>query len=291
VVYYSYMALPIASGFQIGVDNALIQVPQNYTVPANPPTPHNPPNLGDTPNPNGTTKDSVTLYVSAIKGFNHALTISYFIRKIDFRVNSDTTTLPVDDYTLVPADGDALPLRIGTDVTNLTTVSAPVWDGINFGWHGPITASDDITLLTLYPNASNSLNTYVAQNYVTLWINPNTTGGGINPAHPPAYQVNLYAADITDPHATNTCASCSFTLVVLPSINTYGLGVYETSYINSVSLKPSGANSYDLYYAWYPLEPKVSAPADFTVTYDTFHSPIFNDDSGGGGSLFGLVGS
>lgn len=271
----------------------MIQVPQNYTVPANPPSLHNPPYGADVVNPNGTTKDSVTLYISAIKGFDHPLTISYFILKIDARVNSDTTTLPVDDYTTVPADGVALPLEIGTSAANMTFAGA--WDNVNFGWPGTILAPGGGPLI-LTPNKvvlgiyQNPLNTYSPYNYVTLWINPTTTGGSINSAHPPSYQVTIYATDTTV--TPNTYASCSFTLVVMPSVQTYGLGVFEVdadgNYTNSISLPKNGGPT-DLYFQWYPLEPALPADAELTpitVSFNIFNSTIFDETA----SMFGKEG-
>lgn len=278
----------------------MLQVPQNYTVPANPPTLHNPPISSDpAPNANGTVKDSITVFVSAILGYNTPLSISYFIRRLDQTVDP---SMPSEDQTLLPAYGDTtLPLRIGTDIINLDA-NAPTWVIVNsgtstsasgntltdsghtwvvnayvglwllmtsgpasgqylqivsntthtltlsgsfsptptlgggdtyqvtpLGWSGYIGNQDDNPLdyLTLTPNKvvggvyQNPLYTYAPFNYVTLFINPHTIGGAIDPNHPPSYQVNLYAFDIYQ----NVYAACSFTLVVLPSTATYGLGV------------------------------------------------------------------
>jgi hypothetical protein len=286
----------IATEYQIGIDNALIQVPQNYTVPANPPALHNPPLSTDTMNVNGVTKDSVTIYVSAIHDFSNPLLISFFVRRIDkvFQLTSNITynsipnttsmtvtsvygfnvtdtvqldsiselnptsvistitqitanvitvagnipsdlgtsaftitdlTTSVDpaldtlDETTVPVDGDALPLQIGTSATNM---QSGVWNATYKGWAGYINNAPNTGALYLTPNASNALSTYTPQNYITLWLNPNNTGGAIDPNHPPSYQVNLFALDTI----TNTYASCNFTLVVLPSVASYGLGVF-----------------------------------------------------------------
>jgi len=206
----------LASDYQIGVDNALIQVPQNYTVPANPPSEPNPPSstLQSTKNAQTTTtKDSVTIYVSAIKGFNNPLTMSFFIKKIDTTVDPN---LSPADATTVPTDGAPLPILIGS--THLNWVQG-VWDGTNEGWKATLP-------FMLTPNVSNSLNTYVATNFQTLWINPQNTGGKISPNHPPSYQVNIYAHD----PLTNSFAACSFTLVVSQSAAQYGLGVYEVTH-------------------------------------------------------------
>lgn len=257
------MAANISTVFQIGTDNALIQAPQNYMVPANPPSTPNPPTSTSilTKTSTTTTSDTVTIYVSAIKGFNNPLALSFFIRKIDTRVDG---TLAPADATTIPADGDALPITIGTAPDNMVS---GVWDGVNLGWKGKIWMDAAHTVqATLTPNVGNALNTYASQAYRTLWINAQTTGSLINPNHPPSYQVNLYAFDTI----TNTYAACSFTLVVAPSLVNYGLGVkcidlLNTTFINSVSVTPSGYA--DFAFHFYPLEPTYLNPADVTVTY------------------------
>ena len=279
----------LSSVFQIGVDNAMIQVPQNYTVPANPPSEPNPPDsvLVATNTTNTTPKDSVTLYVGAIQGFAHLLTITFFVQALQlfqqiativsytapngtFTIPSSSGLLVGDSVTVsspdgtVSADGvistvssstiivvyfsDGLPVSlqtapvvitdntqgdpnmapvdstiapwvgsIGSTHNDWVTSSSSNFDPVNDGWIGTLP-------FTLTPNVSNSLNTYVAQNYKTLWINPQGTGGIINPNHPPSYIVTIYA---TDP-ITNTYAACNFTLVVGPSFANYGIGVTET---------------------------------------------------------------
>lgn len=257
----------LSSIFQIGIDNALIQVPQNYLVPTNPPSPHNPPNSGEVPNPNGATKDSVTLYVSAIQGFNNPLSISFFIRKIDQRVGG--TALPVTDRTTTPADGAPLSIEIGTDAVS-TNLQTGIWDGTNFGWKNTIIGPDDVHQLVMTPNINNALNTYVATNYRTLFINPQGTGGTINPQHPPSYQINIYAYD----PITNTYASCSFTLVVLPSIQYYGLGTFLTDahgnplYVNNGTLTIMYGKFLNMYIQYYPLEATtpLTNPAQINTT-------------------------
>lgn len=264
------MASPtLASDFQIGVDNALIQVPQYYTVPANPPAEPNPPDgLSLVTNiAKSTTKDTVTIYVSAIKGFNHTLTMSVFIQRIDLSVDP---LLPPSDVTTAPADQ----LLIGQSHTNML---ACVYDPVDNGWKQTF-------LWFLIPNVSNSLNTYVATNFRTLWINPQGTGGNIDPNHPPSYLVNIYAVD----PISNTYAACSFTLVVLPSVVNYGLGVIETikdknaslNIGNSVSLQKNNGTSADIYFNFYPFESTSlipnRAPADVTVSIEYYKSPIID---------------
>jgi len=282
------MALPpptVSNVFWIGVDNALIQVPQNYTVPANPPSTPNPPvnttmetdstttgttatvchdtgvtwvvnhwvayylnytsgpaagqtrailsntahtittnAFSSTPNDSGdvfkilyatptiggttTTKDSVTVYVSAIKGFNNPLTLSFFLQKIDSSVDPNMSSINATTATWVG--------KIGSAPTAWTTGTfTPLASGES-GWKGLLSS-------TLVPNAGNALNTYTTQNYQTLFVNPENTGNVINPTLPPSYKVNIFAYD----SITNTYAVCDFTLVVLPSIATYGLGVLQ----------------------------------------------------------------
>ena len=265
----------LSSIFQIGTDNALITAPQKYTIPANPPSQPNPPtSLTTTVNETSTssTSDSVTLYASAIQGFANPLYLSFFIRKIDSTIDPN---LPPADSTTVPADGDPLPIEIGTTSSNLVG-NTGTWDGTYKGWKGKIWMDDAHTQqATLTPNASNSLNTYIAQNFRTLWINAQTTGGAISPNHPPSYQVNIYALDTI----SNTYTACSFTLVVQPSLVNYGLGVYcvdttGKTFINSVAIVPSGST--DVFFQFYPLEPTYIQPADINITIDTFASPIID---------------
>jgi hypothetical protein len=217
------MATPptVATDFQIGVDNAMIQVPQNYTVPANPPATPNPPTLlvQPTNTTTTTTKDSVTIYVSAIKGFTNLLTMSFFIQRIDTSVDPDLPS-PLDATTALWQG------EIGDGLTWATST----YDSVEDGWKGSFSIGAGAWYLR--PNGDstvNSLNLYEAQNYRTLWINPQSTGGAINPNHPPSYEVNIYAFD----PITNTVAACSFTLVVLPSVASYGLGVMETLFVST----------------------------------------------------------
>lgn len=217
--------------FKIGVDNALIQVPQNYTVPANPPSEPNPPDNLATPTENTqstTTSDSVTVFVSAIKNFSAPLTMSMVIQPMTSELAAEL------DFTLSPLDSTIAPWlgQIGSTSTNWLSASqmTPTSDGT--GTQGPLP-------FVLQPNLSNSLNTYVASNFKTLWINPGLTGGAINPNHPPSYLVSIFAFD----PLSNTYAACNFTLVVVPSVANYGLGVYskaqvgdDFTYINSVTL-------------------------------------------------------
>jgi hypothetical protein len=238
----------ISNVFQIGVDNAMITVPQNYTVPANPPSTPCPPTLVSQPTntQTTTTKDIVTIYVSAIKGFHGTLTMSYYVTRIDTYVDPD---LPSEDATTALWQG-----KIGDGLTWVTGVP----------WVNPLEPLDNGWVGTfgwkLQPNSGNSLNTYVATNYRTLWINPLDTGGLIDPTHPPSYQVNIFAEDTTDP-LHPTYAACSFTLVVLPSVADYGIGVTETIltngkklFGNSVTLPEGGAGFATLYFDFYPLE-------------------------------------
>src|SRR5208282_5753850 len=91
----------ISTLFQLGVDNAMIQVPQNYTVPSNPPSEPNPPNNLAVPTNNlqtTNTSDSVTIYLSAIKGFSKPLSMSVLIQPM-------TTSLAASlGFTLSPLD-------------------------------------------------------------------------------------------------------------------------------------------------------------------------------------------
>jgi hypothetical protein len=149
---------------------------------------------------------------------------------------------------------------------------------------------------TLIPNAGSALSTYAAQNYQTLWINPQTTGGIIDPNHPPSYLVSIYAVD----PITNTYASCSFTLVILPSVAEYGLGVSEVIYGvdgfvfgNSVQLLSDGysktpKNSATVNFNFYPLESTTlvpnKAPAPVTISLNYFNAGtsaggIIDDDN------------
>jgi len=248
------MVAPVISNvFQIGVDNAMITVPQNYMVPANPPCTPSPPTDSSQPTDtqNTTTKDSVTIYLSAIKGFDLPLQMSYYITRIDTYVDPN---LPSEDATTAEWEG-----VIGSSPTDLSTGTpwTNLLEPLDNGWTGLFT-------WTLQANSGNALNTYVARNFRTLWINPRKTGGLINPNHPPSYQVNIFATDI--PTTPNTYAACSFTLVVLPSVADYGLGVTETIlqtdnttklFGNSVVLKQNGhsINNYaTLYFDFCPLE-------------------------------------
>jgi len=283
------VAPTVSNVFWIGVDNALIQVPQNYTVPANPPSTPNPPvnsviasgtaqifttntvlyttllmtpnayvgyiltyttgpaageteiilsNTASTittnpfpstpvpgnsfqvilPTPTSggttTTKDSVTVYVSAIKGFNNPLTLSFFLQKVDSTVDPNISAI---DSTVADWVGN-----IGTSPTSWTTGTYTTLPTTESGWAGYIPAYSGGNAI-LQPNSGNVLNTYATTNYQTLFINPETTGGVINPSFPPSYKVNIFAYD----SVTNTYAACSFTLVVLPSVATYGLGVLQ----------------------------------------------------------------
>jgi hypothetical protein len=258
----------VSTDFQIGIDNAMIQVPQNYTVPSNPPSMPNPPSgVGIVTNTaTTTTKDTVTVYLSAIKGFNSGVTLSFFIRRIDSTVDP---ALPPADATTAPADQ----ILIGS--TSSDWVSG-TYDPIRNGWGASLP-------FTLAPNVHNALNYYAATNYKTLWINPQGTGGAIDPNHPPSYQVNLYALDV----GTNTYTACSFTLVVLPSVNNYGLGVFgkvkdpvtgQFYFANSVAIPRNSFGSgtgVDVVYNFYPLEPEGTAPANVIVGLFDF----FNDDS------------
>jgi hypothetical protein len=259
--------------FQIGVDNAMIQVPQNYTVPANPPSTPNPPTgpLVPTNTATATTKDSVTIYLSAIKGFHDTLAVSFFIQRIDTIV--DPNLNPIDATT---ADWQG---QIGSSPANWITGT---YDSIENGWKG----APAFFTLTPSTDTTNPLHYYAAMNYQTLWINPLGTGGAIDPNHPPSYQVNIYALDNSDP-LNPKYAACSFTLVVLPSVTNYGLGVYgkilsdptkspdpvtnPLVFANTVNLLPNGAgltppNFAVLYFTFYPLEPQSTAPTDVTIT-------------------------
>jgi len=181
------MVAPVISNvFQIGVDNAMITVPQNYMVPANPPCTPSPPTDSSQPTDtqNTTTKDSVTIYLSAIKGFDLPLQMSYYITRIDTYVDPN---LPSEDATTAEWEG-----VIGSSPTDLSTGTpwTNLLEPLDNGWTGLFT-------WTLQANSGNALNTYVARNFRTLWINPRKTGGLINPNHPPSYQVNIFATDIS----------------------------------------------------------------------------------------------
>jgi len=259
--------------FQIGVDSALIQVPQNYTVPANPPSEPNPPNNLAIPTQNTqitTTSDSVTIYLSAIKGFNNTVSMTFLVQPI-------TTTLAASlGYTLSPLDSTTAPWQgfIGSTSSNWLTGT---YDGAASGWAGTLPFS-------MQSNVNNALNTYVAKNYQTLWINPGLSGGAINPSHPPSYLISIFAFD----PVTNTYAACNFTLVVVPSIATYGLGVYTKaningigySFVNSVNLPLNGyappKQSVVLNYFFYPLEPASTAPSPLNITINWFNSPLID---------------
>jgi hypothetical protein len=257
----------IATLFQIGVDNALIQVPQNYTVPANPPSEPNPPNNLAVPTTNTqitTTSDSVTIYLSAIKGFSNSLQMSFIVQPI-------TSDLAASlGWTLSPLDSTTAAWQGSIGSTSINWVSAS---------SGPLP-------FTMQANTTNSLNTYLATNYQTLWINPGNSGVSINPSHPPSYLVSIFAFD----PLTFTYAACNFTIVVVPSIANYGLGVYVKSYVppaavpqyvNSVTLSPNGfasspQNAAILYYVFYPLEPARVAPSALNITIDYFDNPIID---------------
>lgn len=245
--------------YQIGIDNAQIQVPQNYTVPANPPSMPNPPNNLAVPTNNTqttTTSDSVTIYLSAIKGFNNSLYMSFLIQPMTTTLAASLGyNLPTIDQTTAPWVG-----LIGSTSFNWLT---GVYDSGALGWVGPLPFS-------MQSNNGSALNTYVATNYQTLWINPGLTGGAIDPSHPPSYLVTIFAFD----PVTNTYTSCNFTLVVMPSVANYGLGVYTIGYVgpsfvqnigytNSVTLPFNGyANNEGaiLDYYFYPLEPASDLP-------------------------------
>jgi len=300
------VAPTVSNVFWIGVDNALIQVPQNYTVPANPPSIPNPPvntvsfsdttttgttatvlqdsgalwtvnhwvgyylkytsglainqirailsntattittnafspapdDSGDTfqilyatPTVSGTTttKDSVTIYVSAIKGFNNPLTLSFFLQKIDSAVDPNISSVNATTATWVG--------KIGSSPSAWTTGTFTTLSSGESGWKGLLSS-------TLAPNSGNALNTYTTQNYQTLFINPEGTGNVINPTLPPSYKVNVFAYD----SITNTYAVCDFTLVVLPSIATYGLGVVQKiATANTVVNKDSNTRTFILF--------------------------------------------
>lgn len=217
---------PVTTLFNLGIDNALITVPQNYTVPANPPSMPNPPNSATVVTTNTATttvKDSVTIYVSSILGFENKLKLSFLIKKIDQTI--DSALAPID-ATTVPADGDPLPILIGDTTGDWVTGT---WNADLGGWVGDLPFT-----LTPYPgyqpSDESALTQYMATSYKTLFINPRGVGGAISPNHPPSYQVNVYAYDsVTSPTQPSppsyTYAVCNFTLVVSPSVANYGLGV------------------------------------------------------------------
>jgi hypothetical protein len=228
---------PVATKFNLGIDNALITVPQNYTVPANPPSMPNPPNTTSvvTINTASTTvKDSVTIYASSILGFQNELVLSFLIQRIDQTI--DSALAPVD-ATITPADGEPLPILIGDTTGDWVTGT---WNaGLN-GWVGNLPFN-----LTPYPGYQptnkSALTQYVATNYKTLFINPMGTGGTIAPDHPPSYQVNIYAYDSQSGQpspASYTYAVCNFTLVVSPSVANYGLGVSCLQLTDLSAVKP-----------------------------------------------------
>lgn len=279
------VTVSISTVFQIGVDNALITVPQNYTVPANPPSMPNPPTTPLTPsniNPT-TTNDSVTIYLSAIKGFQNPLTISFLIQPITLAL-AESLGLPLSnlDSTTAPWQG-----LIGSTTSDWIT---GVYDAPHNGWKGAFA-------FQLTSNNGNALNTYAATNFKTLWINPQITGGAINPSHPPSYLVSIFAYD----PITTTYASCNFTLVVVPSMATYGLGVYTKAkvfsqigspavptvsrydYINSVTLQKDGfatTHSYAVIdYFFYPLEPASTSSHNIDIAVNIFNSQIIDKDN------------
>ena len=352
------MSAPVLSTvFQIGVDNAMITVPQTYTVPTNPPSEPNPPSNTSVPTntSTATTKDSVTIYASSIKGFKNPLTMSFFIRAIDHYL--DPTLPPINDtiapwvgnigsthlnwvpgtlniavssatcsgttrtvltdttlalatnalvgytltYTSGPASGQSQVI-ISNTATTITTAAflppphAPTPGGgdtyqVYLGWKGALPFS----LTPTGSSTNTALNTYVALNYQTLWINPENTGGTIDPNFPPSYLVTIYAVDTST--TPNTFASCSFTIVIMPSIANYGLGIEERIkggdgkfvFGNSVELKKDGYASTPKSVAYvdfnfYPLEstslvPNV-APNPVAISLD-----YFNAGNGNGGII------
>ena len=265
----------VATLFQIGVDSAQIQVPQNTTVPVNPPSIPNPPTSTSIASNSSTasTNDSITLYVSGIKGFNNPLTISFFIQQV-------STAL---DSSISPADSTTASWMgsIGSTPTNMVSGT---YNAIKNGWTGTLPFT-----LTPMAGTQTALNTYVATNYITLFINPGLTGGAIDPSLPPSFLVNIYALDTV----TNTVASTNFVLVVIPSQASYGLGVYvKTPHIssspfsfsypfnyidtfsNAVTLQRNGATTVYLYYFFYPLEPAMIAPTNLNITLNVSGSVV-----------------
>ena len=283
------MTAPVlATLFQIGVDNALIQVPQNYTVPANPPSMPNPPINLAIPTSNTqttTTSDSVTIYLSAIKGFSNPLSMTFMVQPISVDLAASL------GYVIGPEDATTASWNglIGSTSTNWNTGS---YNSDTAGWVGPLPFTMQANVITLDGSYANPLNTYTTSTYQTLWINVGGTGGSINPNHPASYLVTIYA---TDP-ITNTYSACNFTIVVMPSVANYGLGVYVMGrnfigsdfnpfvFTNSVTIPPSGFVSggspdnqgalLNLYY--YPLEPAPVAPSVLNISLNWFNSPIID---------------